>query len=116
MNTSGPSSGPSDPDGVAHVSLTEADVAHLALLARLQLTDDEVRTYVGQLSGILDAVAAVSRVATPDIVPTSHAVPLSNIYRDDVIVPGLSHEEALDQAPAQAESRFRVPQILGEEQ
>lgn len=116
MNTLGPSSDPVAPDGAAHVSLTSADVAHLAQLARLELTEDEVRTYVGQLSGILDSVAEVSRVATPDIVPTSHAVPLTNVYRDDVIRPGLTHEEALDQAPARSEGRFRVPQILGEEQ
>jgi aspartyl-tRNA(Asn)/glutamyl-tRNA(Gln) amidotransferase subunit C len=116
VNTPDPSSDLVAPDGVAHVSLTSADVTHLAHLARLELTDAEVEVYVGQLSGILDSVAEVSRVATPDIVPTTHAVPLSNVYRDDVIVPGLTHDEALDQAPAQAEGRFRVPQILGEEQ
>jgi aspartyl-tRNA(Asn)/glutamyl-tRNA(Gln) amidotransferase subunit C len=102
--------------GVEHVVLTRDDVAHLAHLARLALTDQELDTYVGQLSVILDSVAAVSRVADGDIEPTTHAVPLSNIYRDDVVVPGLTHEEALDQAPAEEDGRFRVPQILGEEQ
>jgi aspartyl-tRNA(Asn)/glutamyl-tRNA(Gln) amidotransferase subunit C len=116
VNTPGPSTDPTARDGAAHVSLTSTDVAHLAHLARLELTEAEVATYVGQLSGILDSVAEVSRVATPDIVPTTHAVPLSNVYRDDVIRPGLTHDEALDQAPAQSEGRFRVPQILGEEQ
>lgn len=115
MNTPDPSDLVT-PDGVSHVILTPADVAHLAHLSRLELSAAEVEVYVGQLSGILDSVAEVSRVATGDIMPTTHAVPLSNVYRDDVIRPGLTHAEALDQAPAQSEGRFRVPQILGEEQ
>lgn len=115
MNTPDPSD-LAAPDGADHATLSRADVAHLAHLARLELSDAEVDQYVGQLSGILDSVAEVSRVAGADIVPTTHAVPLSNVYRDDVIRPGLTHAEALDQAPAQSEGRFRVPQILGEEQ
>lgn len=115
MNTPDPSD-PVAPGGAVHATLTRADVSHLAHLARLELSDAEVEVYVGQLSGILDAVAEVSRVAAADIVPTTHAVPLSNVYREDVIRPGLTHDEALDQAPAQAEGRFRVPQILGDEQ
>lgn len=96
-------------------TLTREDVAHLAYLTRLQLTDAELDTYVGQLSVILDSVAAVSRVAGPDIVPTTHAVPLTNVYREDVIVPGLEHDAAMAGAPAVEDGRFRVPQILGEE-
>ncbi len=115
MNTPDPSDH-GTPEGAGHPTLTRADVAHLAHLARLELTDAEVEIYVGQLSGILDSVAAVSRVAAADIVPTTHAVPLSNVYREDVIRPGLTHDEALDQAPSAAEGRFRVPQILGDEQ
>ena len=99
-------------------SLTRDDVAHLAHLARLELTEQELDTYVGQLSVILDSVATVSAVAASDadIEPTSHAVPLTNVYRDDVVRPGLSHEAALAGAPAAEDGRFRVPQILGEEQ
>lgn len=96
-------------------ALTREDVAHLAYLTRLQLTDAELDTYVGQLSVILDSVATVSRVAGPDIAPTTHAVPLTNVYRDDVIVPGLEHDAAMAAAPAVEDGRFRVPQILGEE-
>lgn len=95
-------------------ALTRADVAHLAYLTRLQLTDDELDTYVGQLIVILDSVAQVSQLAGDDIVPTTHAVPLTNVYREDVVVEGLSHEAALSGAPAAEEGRFRVPQILGE--
>ena len=72
-------------------TLTRDDVAHLAHLARLELTEQELDTYVGQLSVILDSVATVSSVASAsDIEPTSHAVPLTNVYRDDVVRPGLT--------------------------
>ncbi len=97
--------------------LTREDVAHLAHLARLEVTDAELDLYVGQLSVILDSVAAVSEVAaSEDIEPTTHAVPLTNVYREDVVVPGLSQQAALAGAPAAEDGRFRVPQILGEEQ
>jgi aspartyl-tRNA(Asn)/glutamyl-tRNA(Gln) amidotransferase subunit C len=98
-------------------ALTRDDVAHLAHLARLEVTDAELDLYVGQLSVILDSVAAVSEVAaSEDIAPTTHAVPLTNVYREDVVVPGLSQQDALSGAPAAEDGRFRVPQILGEEQ
>jgi aspartyl-tRNA(Asn)/glutamyl-tRNA(Gln) amidotransferase subunit C len=124
--SSAPPSSPDQPAGdLAGVAaagsattLTRDDVAHLAHLARLELSDDELDLYVGQLSVILDSVATVSAVAAADadIEPTSHAVPLTNVFRDDVVRPGLSHEAALAAAPAAEDGRFRVPQILGEEQ
>jgi len=102
---------------VTKPTLTRDDVAHLAHLARLELSGQELDVYVGQLSVILDAVATVGAVAdTPGVEPTSHAVPLTNVYRDDVVRPGLSNEAALAAAPAAEDGRFRVPQILGEEQ
>ncbi|RIJ77164.1 Asp-tRNA(Asn)/Glu-tRNA(Gln) amidotransferase subunit GatC [Nakamurella silvestris] len=105
---------PEDPAATGAPALTRADVAHLAYLTRLKLTDEELDTYVGQLSVILDSVAQVSQLATPDVVPTTHAVPLTNVYREDVVVPGLEHDAALAGAPAEQDGRFRVPQILGE--
>lgn len=97
--------------------LTREDVAHLAHLARLEVTEAELDLYVGQLSVILDSVAAVGEVAaSEDIEPTTHAVPLTNVYREDVVRPGLSQQAALAGAPAAQDGRFRVPQILGEEQ
>jgi aspartyl-tRNA(Asn)/glutamyl-tRNA(Gln) amidotransferase subunit C len=105
----------SSPSGSPAV-LTRADVDHLAHLARLDLTDAELDTYVGQLSVILDSVAAVTAVASDDIEPTTHAVPLTNVYRPDEVVPGLTQEQALAGAPSAQDGRFRVPQILGEEQ
>lgn len=109
---------PADPSSTDHPSLTRENVDHLAHLARLSLTDQELDTYVGQLSVILDAVATVSAVAgaAGDIEPTTHAVPLTNVYRDDVVRPCLSHDAALAGAPQAEDGRFRVPQILGEEQ
>jgi aspartyl-tRNA(Asn)/glutamyl-tRNA(Gln) amidotransferase subunit C len=102
---------------VTKPTLTRDDVAHLAHLARLELSEQELDVYVGQLSVILDAVATVGAVAdTPGVEPTSHAVPLTNVYRDDVVRPGLSNQAALAAAPAAEDGRFRVPQILGEEQ
>lgn len=95
--------------------LTRQDVAHLAHLSRLDLTDAELDHYVGQLEVILEAVSAVTQVAAADIEPTTHAVPLTNVFREDEVRPGLDHEAALASAPAAEEGRFRVPQILGEE-
>jgi aspartyl-tRNA(Asn)/glutamyl-tRNA(Gln) amidotransferase subunit C len=97
-------------------TLSRADVAHLARLARLEVGDDELDRYAGQLDVILASVATVSEVATDDIEPTSHAVPLVNVFRPDVPRPGLTREQALAMAPAAEDGRFRVPQILGEEQ
>jgi aspartyl-tRNA(Asn)/glutamyl-tRNA(Gln) amidotransferase subunit C len=94
-------------------SLTRADVAHLARLARIDLSDPELDHLAGQLDVILGAVARVSEVAADDIPPTSHAVPLTNVFRPDVVVPGLTQEEALSGAPVPPEDdRFRVPRIL----
>ncbi|MFC4000566.1 Asp-tRNA(Asn)/Glu-tRNA(Gln) amidotransferase subunit GatC [Prauserella oleivorans] len=97
-------------------NISRDEVAHLAKLARLAVTDDELDTFAGQLDQILDAVAKVGEVARDDIPPTSHAVPLTNVFRPDEIRPGLSQEQALAGAPAAEEGRFRVPRILGEEQ
>ncbi|WP_103350355.1 Asp-tRNA(Asn)/Glu-tRNA(Gln) amidotransferase subunit GatC [Amycolatopsis sp. CA-128772] len=97
-------------------NISRDEVAHLAKLARLAVTDDELDVFAGQLDQILDSVAKVSEVAADDVPPTSHAVPLTNVFRQDVVVPGLSQQQALAGAPATEEGRFRVPRILGEEQ
>ncbi len=95
--------------------ITRDEVAHLAHLARIDLTDAELDHLAPQLAVILDAVAKVGEVAADDIPPTSHAVPLTNVFRDDVPRPGLSAEDALAGAPDVDQQRFRVPRILGEE-
>jgi aspartyl-tRNA(Asn)/glutamyl-tRNA(Gln) amidotransferase subunit C len=97
----------------AHISRDE--VAHLATLARLALTEDELDRYAGQLDVIITSVATVAEVAADDIPPTSHALPLTNVTREDEVRPGLTQDEALAAAPAAEQGRFRVPRILGEE-
>ena len=96
-------------------SISREDVAHLARLSRLELTDAELDAFAGQLTDILDHVQAVSEVAAADVPAMSHPTPISNVYREDTVLPGLTPEQALDQAPAQDQQRFEVPQILGEE-
>ncbi len=106
----------SSTDGSADTAgLTRDEVAHLAQLARLAVTDDELDLFAGQLEVILGAVASVGEVAADDIAPMSHAVPLQNVFRADERRPGLTQEQALAAAPAAEDGRFRVPQILAEE-
>ena len=95
--------------------ITRDEVAHLARLARLAVTDAELDVFAGQLDVILGAVARVGEVAADDIPPTSHSVPLTNVLRDDVEQPCLSQAEALSGAPDPVDGRFRVPRILDEE-
>ncbi len=96
-------------------AISREEVAHLARLSRLAVTEQELDQFAGQLDVILQSVARVGEVAAEDIPPTSHSVPLTNVYRDDVPTPSLSHEEALSGAPDAYEGRFRVPRILEEE-
>jgi aspartyl-tRNA(Asn)/glutamyl-tRNA(Gln) amidotransferase subunit C len=96
-------------------AISREEVAHLARLARLAVTEQELDTFAGQLDVILQAVARVGEVAAADIPPTSHSVPLTNVLRDDVVRPGLTRDEALSGAPDAEDERFRVPRILEEE-
>ena len=95
--------------------ITRAEVAHLAKLARLTLTDEQLDHYAEQLAVIIDSVARVSEVAKEDVPATSHPVPLVNVTRPDVVQPGLATEDALAMATAREDDRFRVPRILDEE-
>lgn len=96
-------------------ALEKSDVARLAALARIDMTDDDLERMSGQLSAIVDAVAKVSEVAGDDVPATSHPIPLSNVHRADEVRPSLPQADALSGAPAAEDGRFRVPQILGEE-
>ena len=89
---------------------------HLGVLARIQLSDEEVERLTGQLDAIVDNIAKVSEVATPDVPATSHPVPLQNVFRADVPGDTLTREQALQNAPDKTDDRFRVTAILGEEQ
>ena len=96
--------------------ITPDVVTHLANLARIALTDEEIQTLTGELGAIVDSVAKVSEVATPEVAATSHPIPLSNVFRSDVPGVTLTTEEALAGAPEHDGSRFVVSAILGEEQ
>jgi aspartyl-tRNA(Asn)/glutamyl-tRNA(Gln) amidotransferase subunit C len=95
-------------------SLSRDDVAKLAALARIEMTEAELVELSSQFGMILDAVARVQEVNLDGVKPTSHPQPMLNITRPDVVEASLSPEDALSGAPAQEDARFRVPQILGE--
>ncbi len=97
------------------MAITRDEVANLARLARMALSGDELDHLAPQLDVILGSVARVAEVAAADIPPTSHAVPLTNVFRSDLIRPCLSQADALAGAPATEDGRFRVPRILDPE-
>lgn len=90
-------------------------VRHLADLARIDLSESELTSLTAELQQIVESVAKVSEVATPDVLATSHPIPLTNVLRDDNVVPGLTVEQALSGAPEREGDSFRVAPILGEE-
>ncbi|HEY5320555.1 MAG TPA: Asp-tRNA(Asn)/Glu-tRNA(Gln) amidotransferase subunit GatC [Galbitalea sp.] len=96
--------------------ITPDVVRHLAGLSRIALTEDEIQKLTGELGVILSAIDKVSEVATPDVPGTSHPIPLTNVFRQDIPGPTLTVEQALAGAPDHDGSRFRVTAILGEEQ
>jgi aspartyl-tRNA(Asn)/glutamyl-tRNA(Gln) amidotransferase subunit C len=96
--------------------ITPEVVRHLAGLARIGLTEHEILKLTGELGAIVDSVAKVSEVATPDVPATSHPIPLQNVFRPDVVGETLSPEQALSGAPEHDGTMFRVSAILGEEQ
>lgn len=104
------------PDIPGSDPITRADVAHLADLARIDLSDEELDHLAPQLAVILDSIASIRQVAADDIPPTSHPLPLTNVFREDEVRPSLTAEEALSGAPQVEEQRFAVPRILGDEQ
>ena len=95
--------------------ITRDEVAHLARLSRIALTDAELDHLAPQLGQIITAVPQVQEVTAEGIPPTSHATGLTNVFRDDELTPCLTPEEALSQAPATEQQRFRVPRILAED-
>jgi len=97
------------------MALSDDDVRHVARLARLALTDEEVSGMRGQLSDILAYAEKVGEVAEPDVQPTGHAYGLRNVWREDEPRPSLPPEEAIASAPEAEGGRFQVPRIVGEE-
>ncbi len=94
--------------------LTREDVAHVAALARLHLSDEELDLYTGQLAQVLDHAADVASLDLAGVVPTAHAMAVTNVLRLDEPRACLDRDEVLGQAPSVEDYRFRVPRILGE--
>src|SRR5436189_6115864 len=102
--------------GGAPAAISRGELAHLADLARIDLSDAELDHLAPQLQVILESVASIQGLAGDDVPATSHPLPMTNVFREDVVVPGLTPEQALSGAPAVEEQRFSVPRILGDEQ
>ncbi len=92
--------------------INESDVRHIAHLSRLNPTDEEVRLFSEQLSAILEYVEQLNEVDTKDVPPTAHALPIKNVFREDVPGKCLSPDEALANAPARDGEFFSVPKVL----
>jgi aspartyl-tRNA(Asn)/glutamyl-tRNA(Gln) amidotransferase subunit C len=108
--TAGGTSAPSVPPAIG-----AEQVAHVARLARLELSPDELERYTGQLASVLAYAAEIAELDVGDLEPMSHPLPLRNVLRDDAVVPCLDRETVLAEAPATEDHRFKVPKILSEE-
>lgn len=96
-------------------AITFEQVKHLASLALIEMTDEELTAMASELDIIVASVETMSQKATVDIPATSHPIPLENVFREDVPVPTLTQEEALSGAPDAQDGKFRVPAILDED-
>lgn len=96
------------------MSVTLKDVDHIATLARLSFTDDEKRKFTDQLNTILTYIDQLNSLDTSKVEPLTQVVESQNVFRDDVVVPGLATDKALANAPARTEEFFKVPKVIGE--
>lgn len=94
------------------MKITVADVEHVARLARLELSEEEKSLFAGQMDAILGYVDKLKELQTDDILPTSHAVPMENAFREDLTRPSIGIEKALANAPDHADSFYRVPKVI----
>ncbi len=94
------------------MKITGKDVEHVAMLARLAITDEEKKLFTEQLNVILEYVDQLNALDTDSIIPTSHVIPMQNVMRDDVVVPSLPQNEILRNAPQKEDQYFKVPKIV----
>jgi len=94
------------------MKITVTDVEHVARLARLELSEQEKILFAGQMDAILGYVEKLKELDTDNILPTSHAVPMENSFREDVMYPSIGIDKALQNAPDRAETFFRVPKVI----
>jgi aspartyl-tRNA(Asn)/glutamyl-tRNA(Gln) amidotransferase subunit C len=95
------------------MSISEEQVRHVALLARLELTDEQVARFGDDLNSILEHIDAIQKLDLEGVEPTAHPLDVCNVTRDDVVRPGLSHDDALKNAPEAEDGAFVIPQIVG---
>lgn len=95
------------------MSLSESEVRHVAMLARLALTDEQVGVLQGDLNSILGHIDTIRQLDLEGVEPMTHAVPTVNVVREDCVRPGLSRELALKNAPEAENGAFVIPQIVG---
>ena len=95
--------------------ISEKEVAHVAHLARLRLSDDELGIFTRQLGAVLEHAKDVEALQLDGVDPMSHPFPLENVTREDEVGEMLDRDKVLDQAPAADDGRFQVPQILGDQ-
>ena len=94
--------------------ISHEEVAHIAKLARLELSESDLERFAAQLTSVLAHVETIQRLDTDNVAPMTHALELSNVLRDDVVGDSLDRAIVLAQAPEVEDDRFRVPRILGE--
>jgi aspartyl-tRNA(Asn)/glutamyl-tRNA(Gln) amidotransferase subunit C len=94
------------------MKITKQEIEHVARLARLNLAEQEVDKFARQLSDVLDYVDILSSVDTKGVAPTSHAIPVCNVFRQDAVQPSLLPEEAVKAAPQEEENQFIVPKVI----
>jgi aspartyl-tRNA(Asn)/glutamyl-tRNA(Gln) amidotransferase subunit C len=94
------------------VKISREEVNYVAKLARLELTEAEKDMFTGQMDAILAYVDKLNELDTTGIIPTSHAVPMENAFREDEVAPSIGADNALLNAPDRSDSFFRVPQVI----
>lgn len=88
------------------------EIEHVALLARLELSDDEKKLFSKQVGSIIDYIDKLDKLDTSDVEPTAHVLPIKNVFREDKLKPSLPREKALQNAPGKNDNFFRVPKII----
>ena len=96
------------------MAISIRDVEHVASLARLSFTEEEIRKLASELNEILNYMEQLNSLDTENVAPLSHVIELGNVFRDDALRPGLDREEALKNAPAQTGKFFSVPRVIGD--
>lgn len=94
------------------MSISAAEVQHVAVLARLNISETELEEYTGQLCDILEWIQKLEELDTKELEPTAHVLPVHNVFREDIVRDSIDREEALKGAPEVYEGQFRVPKIV----